>query len=119
MFGILFALFALAAASAVGVKPPATFVKKGNHVECPGSQDSMFTGPRGGHWGIMCGTDTRSTTYFSGPFSGLNFEECIVKCGKTEVCQIATYTGACYLKLGNKNQGYIKAPGVRTAIKLN
>lgn len=78
------------------------------------------TGPRGGKWGILCGYDTQSNTYKWGPFD-LPFDQCIAKCGGIDGCFIATYTGKCYLKKSNRDEGYVKS-GRQTnkmAIKLS
>lgn len=85
---------------------------------CP-SQLTRLPGPKGGKWGILCGWDTVSTSYMWGPFD-LPFDQCIAKCGATEGCAIATYTGKCYLKKSIKKEGYIRTgrPTNKTAVKL-
>lgn len=97
-----------------------TFKAAHNKLDCPAAQGTKFTGPQGGEWGILCGWDTHSKTFHWGPVYDLTFEQCILECGSLDGCEVATYTGTCYLKQSAKGKGYVNVGGpVRAAVKLN
>ncbi|KAK4500811.1 hypothetical protein PRZ48_009003 [Zasmidium cellare] len=96
------------------IPAPSTYTPKNNRLDCPYAHASKWTGPMNGKWGILCGMDTQSTTYYKGPITDVTFEGCILKCGGANFdCNIATYTagarpdrGTCYLKKSDKGLGY-------------
>ncbi|KAK3701898.1 hypothetical protein LTR37_015209 [Vermiconidia calcicola] len=96
-------------AAAVKHEKDFAFVNKPNtnSVACPQASGTIFEGPHGGRWGILCGWDTKARKYKWGPFYDLTFQQCVEKCGATEGCSVATYTGACYLKEDAKGKGYV------------
>jgi len=100
---------------------PAQYKFAHNRLDCPAAHQTKFHGPHGGKWGVLCGWDTQSTTFFKGPYTSLDFEQCILKCGATKDCEIATFTGSCYLKKGARGLGYKRTgdEGHRVAVKLN
>lgn len=83
----LTALTALLGAAAA-LNAPTQYKIAGNRLDCPAAGQTLFEGPYGGKWGILCGWDTVSTTFYKGPYTGLNFAECILKCGTTKDCDV-------------------------------
>ena len=103
----------------------ANILEKRADLRCPGSDGSMYTGPKGGQWRIRCGQDCRSPYINNGIVNSVTFEQCIQSCGaRPNECSIVNFTGdvysggTCYLKKNCGGDLQTKS-GVKTAIKLN
>ncbi|KAK5166851.1 uncharacterized protein LTR77_007580 [Saxophila tyrrhenica] len=88
------------------------------HITCPSSSGTLWTGGRGTKFGILCGWDTQSHTYHYPPLHHLSFEHHV------HDCTVATYVprAGCYLEKHANGRGYVKSgknTQVMTAIKMN
>ena len=114
--------FHFGAATVVPVKKANNFTFKTpvNHAVCPMAGGMKFSTPNGDHFGILCGWDTHSRSFKYGPLYNISFEECVHECTQKGDCNVATYTGTCYLNESAKGQGLVRAgrKNNMSAIKL-
>lgn len=96
-------------------------LEKRADLSCPGSNNSIYTGPRGGRWRIYRDRDCPNQPYKITNY--ISFQDCINSCGADpNSCNDVNFTGdmssgTCYLK---KSCGGTQAKdGVMTAVKQN
>ncbi|KAK3705596.1 hypothetical protein LTR37_013204 [Vermiconidia calcicola] len=67
----------LTLAAAVKHEKAFDFINKPNinSVACPQASGTIYEGPHGGRWGILCGWDTKARKYHWGPFYDLTFQQ--------------------------------------------
>ena len=120
LFGILGLIAGTTIAGPVRQADDFLFKSWLNRDDCPMAGGTKYD-VLGKTFGILCGWDTKARTYHWGPYTGLDFSECIQKCAAKPECSLATYTGTCYLKKSAKGMGYVHTGRASdmTAIKLH